>query len=397
MPGAADTGRCMLALEDGTVFTGHGFGAPGTRCGEVVFHTAFTGYQEILTDPSYTGQIVAMTYPLIGNYGVNADDVESSRLHAAGLVVRELARVPTGDGDTMRLEALLADHGVVGIQGIDTRALTRKLRVHGAMRGVITTELDDPAACVRRAVATPSLVGADLVQAVAPDHCFDWSEGVDVAAGGPKHHAPRRGLVVVIDCGVKHNILRYLVTAGFRVHVVPPTARADAIRERKPTGVLVSNGPGDPAAVPYAIDLLKALLGRVPVFGICLGHQLLGLALGGTTYKLKFGHHGANHPVRNAATGRVEITSQNHGFAIDTGSLIAAGATPTHINLNDDTLEGFTHPDMPLFAVQYHPEAGPGPHDATYLFDCFATMIDTGRSPTAEDMAQARGQALVQA
>jgi len=403
--------RCILALEDGTCFAGRAFGASGTRTGEVVFNTSMTGYQEVLTDPSYCGQIVTMTYPLIGNYGVNAEDVESARPQTAGFVIRELARLHSNHRASMSLGDYLGEHGVIGIEGIDTRTLTRKLRIDGAMRGVITTEHDDPAECVRLAGESPSQVGLDLVRVVAPKECADWTAGLDSRfnllrqapsrddGGSLKgnrqitkstNHQIDNRIVLAIDCGMKRNILRQLVDIGCRVRIVPPTMTAAEILDHRPDGVFVSNGPGDPAAVCYAIETLKGLLGRVPIFGICLGHQLLGLALGAETFKLNFGHRGANQPVQNLATGRVEITSQNHGFAVETKSLESAGGVPTHINLNDKTLEGFVHREWPILAVQYHPEASPGPHDATYLFDCFATMITTRRPPTAEEMAAAQ-------
>jgi len=382
--------RCILALEDGTVFTGSAFGARGTRAGEVVFNTALTGYQEILTDPSYRGQIVAMTYPHIGNYGVNDADVEALSPQVAGFVVRELTRQPSNHRANQPLEPYLARHGIVAIEGIDTRALTRLLRVHGAMNGVLTTEQTDPARCVELARAAPSMTGADLVREVMPREAYDWHEGLSAGFGSGRAPARTARRVVAVDCGMKRNILRHLVDIGARVHVVPPTAKADDVLALKPDGVFVSNGPGDPAAVTYAVDLLRGLIGKTPMFGICLGHQLLGLALHASSFKLKFGHRGANQPVLNTATARVEITSQNHGFAIDADSICAAGATVTHVNLNDRTLEGFVHPDLALLAVQYHPEASPGPHDATYLFDCFARMMDTGRAPTAGDMAAAQ-------
>ena len=425
---------CILALEDGTVLMGEGFGAAGTRTGEVVFNTSMTGYQEILTDPSYYGQIVAMTYPLIGNYGVNREDVESSKPHLAGFVIKELARRHSSYRATLALEDYLAEQDVIGLQGVDTRALTKKLRGDGAMRGVISTEIDDARECVRRAAQAPGMVGADLVKLVAPKAPSTWTEGLDPTFTPPRNgaghildgdrvaHGSSRGVddltansgppppnrwatparranpqmrtaakrVVAIDCGMKRNILRHLVDLGYTVEIVPPTFCPEEVLAYKPDGLLVSNGPGDPAAVHYAIALLKGLIGKVPLFGICLGHQLLALALGAKAFKLKFGHHGANQPVQNLATGRVEVTSQNHGFAIDTRSLESVGARPTHTNLNDRTLEGFVHEELPILAVQYHPEASPGPHDATYLFDCFNAMISTGRAPTGEEMADAQ-------
>ncbi len=383
---------CKLALEDGTVFTGQSFGADGTREGEVCFNTSMAGYQEILTDPSYAGQIVTMTYPQIGNYGVTEEDVESDSPKVEGFVIKELARRRSNFRATGALEDYLCCHGIPGIEGVDTRAITRRLRIQGAMKGAISTEILDDAELVSRARGWVGLVGEDMVKVVAPTREFAWDRGFEsefAMAGRLK-----RGTfdVVAIDCGMKHNILRNLVEIGCRVHVLPPTAAAKAVLERKPTGVFVSNGPGDPAAVGYAIDLLKGLVGKVPVFGICLGHQLLSLALGATTYKLKFGHRGGNQPVINLATRRVEITAQNHGFAVDVDSLRKVGGVPTHENLNDQTLEGFSHRDLPIFSVQYHPEASPGPHDATYLFDCFADMMLTGQAPTARQMADAQAR-----
>ena len=381
---------CKLALEDGTVFIGTSFGATGTRSGEVVFNTAMAGYQEVVTDPSYRGQIVAMTYPQIGNYGVSDEDVESAGLHCEAFVVKELSPRTSNFRASQSLADYLAANGVVGVQGVDTRALTRQLRIKGTLKGVVSTETLDEAALVKMAIDSPGLNGRDMVQLVAPDHPVDWQRGFESAfALQPRGREPRFD-VVAIDCGVKQNILRNLVEVGCRVTVVPPGTSAEAILDRGPDGVFLSNGPGDPGPIRYAQKTIAALVGKVPIFGICLGHQLLALGLGAKTYKLKFGHHGGNHPVRNLATGRVEITSQNHNFAVDVDSLKAVGGVPTHVNLNDDTLEGYTHPDLPLFSVQYHPEAAPGPHDATYLFDCFVDMMTTGAAPTAGQMADAQ-------
>ncbi len=387
--------RCLLALEDGTVFAGTSFGGTGTQPGEVVFNTSLAGYQEVITDPSYCGQIVTMTNPLIGNYGVTAEDVESGRPQVFGFVIKELARRHSNFRAVMSLEDWLAQHKVIGIEGIDTRALTRKLRVDGAMRGVITTEIGSPAEAVALAQASPSMSGADFVKDVCPKEESRWTEGFVTEFNAARRLDRPGRTVVAIDCGMKRNILRHLVDIGCEVHVVPPSVPVRSILEQSPSGVFISNGPGDPAAVKYAIDLLKGLSGKVPIFGICLGHQLLALSMGATSFKLKFGHRGGNQPVKNRATQRVEITSQNHGFAIDTVSLARVGGEPTHVNLNDQTLEGFRHRDLPIFAVQYHPEASPGPHDASYLFDCFDTMMTSGRAPTAEDMATA--QAALQA
>ena len=384
---------CKLALEDGLVFTGQAFGAEGTTEGEVVFNTGMSGYQEVLTDPSYTGQIVTMTYPLIGNYGVNDEDVESytRRVQVAGFVVKELSPVVSNFRADRSLEQYLADAGIPGITDVDTRALTRHIRVAGAMNGVMSTEILDDAELVKRAAALPSMAGQDLVKVVVPEAGYDWPEGyVSEFAQRHRDHGEKVYDVVAIDCGAKINILRNLTEAGCRVAVVPATASAAEILDRKPDGVFVSNGPGDPAAVTYTIETLRGIVGKVPTFGICLGHQMLALALGAETYKLKFGHRGCNQPVRNEATGKVEITSQNHGFAAEDKSLAGTGATITHVNLNDGTVEGFTHADRALFSVQYHPEASPGPHDATYLFDCFRDMMETGAAPTAEQMHAAQ-------
>jgi carbamoyl-phosphate synthase small subunit len=366
----------ILALRDGRVFHGEALGATGEASGEVVFNTSMTGYQEILTDPSYRGQIVLMTYPLIGNYGVNEEDVESRRPWANGFIVKEASRVVSSWRGQISLHDYIAHHGVVGIQGIDTRALTRHLRDHGAQEGIISTVDLDERRLVERARALPGLVGRDLVREVTVDTPFTWSEGLwDRAGGYTKVATPAKFRVVAYDSGIKLNILRRLASAGCAVTVVPARTPAEAVREMKPDGVLLSNGPGDPEAVPYLIESVKALLGRVPIFGICLGHQILALAAGGTTFKLPFGHHGGNHPVRDLATGRVEITAQNHGFAVDPASIEARGWEMTHLNLNDRTCEGMRHRELPMFSVQYHPEASPGPHDANHLFTRFTELM----------------------
>ncbi|MBI1368086.1 MAG: glutamine-hydrolyzing carbamoyl-phosphate synthase small subunit [Planctomycetes bacterium] len=384
-----------LALEDGTVFTGVAFGAvdrPEPLAGEVVFNTSMTGYQEILTDPSYTGQIVTMTYPHIGNYGVNVQDLESTKVQPAGFIVRELANRASNYRSTQQLEDWLAAQGVLGISGIDTRALTRKLRITGAMRGVLSaTQLDD-AKLVAAAKASPVMDGQNLAEVVSPHDTCTWSESLGdwrpIQGQLPPGQMKRR--IVAIDCGAKSNILRNLADTGNEVIVVPHDVKPEQILEYKPDGLFVSNGPGDPAAVAVTIDTLRKLHGQLPIFGICLGHQMLGLSLGAKTFKLKFGHRGGNQPVQNLATRKVEITSQNHGFAVEVESLKKVGGLPTHINLNDQTLEGFRHRDLPIFAVQYHPEASPGPHDASYLFDCFIDMMNTGLSPSAEAMDAAQ-------
>ena len=387
------TKPCKLVLEDGLVLCGVCFGAEGTTQGEVVFNTGMTGYQEVLTDPSYAGQIVTMTYPLIGNYGVNSEDVESydRGVQVRGFIIKELSPVVSNFRSERSLDEYLASGGIMGITGVDTRALTRHIRVAGAMNGVMSTETDDEHKLLGLARAMEPMLGADLVKTVTPAEAYDWSDGyASKFAQTHRDHGKKIYNVVAIDCGAKMNILRNLVECGCNVTVVPATAGADEILARKPDGVFVSNGPGDPEAVTYTIETLRGLIGKVPIFGICLGHQLLALALGAKTFKLKFGHRGVNHPVRNETTGKVEITSQNHGFAADAESLLATGATITHVNLNDNTVEGFTHTDKSLFSVQYHPEASPGPHDATYLFDCFRDMMETGAAPTPEQMHAAQ-------
>ncbi len=367
-----------LALADGTVFSGTAFGASGEVYGEVVFNTSMTGYQEILTDPSYTGQIVTMTYPLIGNYGVNVEDVESNNLSLRGFVVRELCRHPSNYRSNQPLDDYLRENNVIGIEGIDTRALVRRIRVHGAMTGIISTVDLDDASLVKKAQESPGLVGQDLVKEVIPaDASADWSEPLQ-RLGRPMtltDYPDSSNLhVVAIDYGMKFNIPRHLKQMGCRVTVVPGTATADEILALEPDGVFLSNGPGDPEPLDYAISTIQNLLGKKPIFGICLGQQLLGLAFGGKTYKLKFGHRGANQPVLNHETKAVEITSQNHGFAVDAESL-PDDVEVTHTNLNDDSVEGIRHKVHPAFGVQYHPEASAGPHDSHYLFNQFRTMM----------------------
>jgi carbamoyl-phosphate synthase small subunit len=388
---AAPSAPARLALADGSVFTGEGFGDLTPRCvsGEVCFNTSLSGYQEIITDPSYAGQIVTMTCPLIGNYGVNDGDLESIGPQVSGFVVRELAQRESNFRSTARLEQWLARHGILGVSRIDTRALTRRLRHHGAMQGVLCS---DPAVSdtelVQRAKDAAGLIGRNLVAGVSRSQPLRWDEDLgewEPLQGRVEPASPRKH-VVALDCGTKLNILRNLTDAGCDVTVVPWDTPADQILDYSPDGLFVSNGPGDPAAVGETIHQLEHLIGRVPTFGICLGHQLLALALGAETFKLKFGHRGGNQPVQNLGTLKVEITSQNHGFAVDRDSLSGVGGEPTHINLNDKTLEGFRHRDKPLFAVQYHPEASPGPHDSRYLFDGFVEMMQTGQTPTAADI-----------
>jgi len=357
--------KALLVLEDGTVFEGLSFGAEGESCGEVVFNTSMAGYQEILTDPSYKGQIVTMTYPLIGNYGINAQDSESERPFVEGFVVREYSKIASNWRGDETLARFLMKNGIVGIEGIDTRYLTLHIREKGAMQAVLSTKDLDAKSLLEKARKAPSLVGRDLVKDVSGIASRNW-----------KSSSKAKGLkVTVIDCGAKFNIMRQLALRNCRVSVVGANTPADAILRGKPDGVLLSNGPGDPAAVEYVVATTRGLIGKVPLFGICLGHQMLGLALGGTTYKLKFGHHGGNQPVKDVKTGRVAITVQNHGFCVDLDSLNKKDIEVTHVNLNDNTLEGMRHKKLPLFSVQFHPEAAPGPHDAQYLFDDFIKMM----------------------
>jgi carbamoyl-phosphate synthase small subunit len=369
----------FLALADGRVFRGEACGAAGETAGEVVFNTSMTGYQEILTDPSYRGQIVCMTYPLIGNYGVNPEDAESHRPWVNGLIVKEACAYPSNWRGRARIDDYMREHGIVGIQGIDTRALTRHLRDRGAQEGIISTVEADPERLVERARARPGLIGRDLVSEVTVAASHRWSEGAWELGRGFTAPPTPSFRVVAYDSGIKQNILRQLTSLGCAVEVVPAATPAEAVLARAPDGVFLSNGPGDPEGVPYLVESVRGLIGRVPIFGICLGNQILGLAFGGTTYKLPFGHHGANHPVRDLLTGRVEITAQNHGFAVDPRSVARFGLEETHVNLNDGTSEGMRHRELPIFSVQYHPEASPGPHDAHYLFRRFIELLRSQR------------------
>jgi carbamoyl-phosphate synthase small subunit len=378
--------KAVLALEDGTVYHGTGFGARTSACGEVCFNTAMTGYQEILTDPSYKGQIVTMTYPHIGNYGVNEEDVESWRPHVAGFVVRELSPVVSNWRATRTVSEYLEAYGIPGIQGVDTRALTRKLRVRGALNGFISTEDVSDEEAVARARAWPGLIGVDYVKDVTHPEPFRWDEHDQLSLpfhlenSNPRVAPPRLPPadipIVAYDFGMKYNILRQLRQQGFAVQVVPAHTPAEEVLRYKPAGIFLSNGPGDPAALDYAVRATAELLRTgIPMFGICLGHQILGQAFGGKTFKLKFGHHGANQPVKDLESGRVEITSQNHGFAVDPTTL-PSEVVVDRINLNDHTVEGMRHSTKPVFSVQYHPEAAPGPHDAAPLFVRFRELIE---------------------
>jgi len=356
--------KAILALEDGKIFKGNSFGCEGEVYAEVVFNTSMAGYQEIITDPSYKGQIVAMTYPLIGNYGINKEDVESRRPFLEGFVVKEYSKIASNWRKDQDLGAYLEENNILGIEGIDTRALTLHIREKGAMKAVLSTRDYDEHSLINKAKVSRGLVGVDLVKDVTISNKYNFGEA--------KEYKYR---VVVLDCGVKYNSLRELTRHKCNVTVMPAASTYEEILDERPDGVLLSNGPGDPAAVGYVIKTVAKLIGKVPIFGICLGHQMLGLALGGKTYKLKFGHHGANHPVKDLRTGKVSITSQNHGFCVDIDSLNKKDVELTHVNLNDGTSEGLRHKKLPLFSVQFHPEASPGPHDAQYLFAEFIRLM----------------------
>jgi len=367
--------KAILLLEDGTVFRGRGFGARGHRCGEVVFNTSMTGYEEIMTDPSYHEQIVTMTYPLIGNYGTNQIDYESAKPRVAGFIVKENCRYPSNWRNEKTLDDYLKQYNIIGLEGIDTRMLVRHIRIEGAMRGIISTDELKLERLRKLLDKYPGLVGRDIVKHVTAKKSYRWDKPVDDTFSEKPERPKAKFKVVAFDYGIKYNILRLLRSHGCNVTVVPAKTTVAEVLKRKPDGVFLSNGPGDPAPVRYAIETVKGLLGKVPIFGICLGHQILAQALGGKTYKLKFGHRGANHPVKNLRTGRIEITSQNHGFCVDMDSLGGKKVELTHLNLNDKTNEGLSVPKLKAFSVQYHPEASPGPHDSRYLFEDFLKLM----------------------
>ena len=372
--------QAILALEDGRIFRGHGYGAPGECLGEVVFNTSLTGYQEIATDPSYTGQIVVLTNPQIGNYGTNQADNESARPYIEGLIVREFSPISSNWRSEQVTDEYMERYRVPVLAEIDTRALVRHLRTHGVMRGVISTQETDPEKLVQKARSIRKMDGTDLARVVSTKSIYTFDKDTALNQSGDTLLTPIQDKpilhVVAYDFGIKHNILRMLVREGMRVTVVPAETKAEDVLAMKPDGVFLSNGPGDPEPVDYAVKAIRQIMGRVPIFGICLGHQLTGIALGGKTYKLRFGHHGGNHPVKNILTGKVEITAHNHNFAVDPDSINPSEVELTHVDLNDNTLEGLRHKTMPLFSVQYHPEAAPGPHDSNYLFRDFRKLIE---------------------
>jgi carbamoyl-phosphate synthase small subunit len=373
--------KAIIALEDGTIFQGKSFTGPGEAIGEIVFNTSMSGYQEVLTDPSYTGQIVTMTYPLIGNYGITSEDMESAAIHPMAFLVKEYNRVPSNFRSQKSLADFLKEYGILGVEGFDTRALVKHIRTAGAMKGIVSTNDLDPDSLIERAKNWSGLVGQDMVKRVTCDEPYCWSNNLPVP--GNNFSTAQKGIenplqVVTFDFGIKFNQLRILTELGCQMQVVPATTDAETVLAMNPDGVFLSNGPGDPAGVEGVVEGLRKLLGKIPIFGICLGHQMLGLAYGGTTYKLKFGHRGGNQPVKDLTTGHVEITSQNHGFCVDPDSLDPDEVEVTHINLNDGSLEGMRHKRYQAFSVQYHPEHAPGPHDSLYLFDRFIQMMRSG-------------------
>ncbi len=376
----------LLALEDGTVFTGRSFGARGERVGEVVFNTSLSGYQEVLTDPSYRGQMVAMTAPQIGNTGVNDEDMESERPQVEAFFVRQVSPLASNWRARKDLGQFLREHGIVALSDVDTRALTRHVRAFGAMKAAVSTEDLSPESLIAKARAAPDISTRNLVREVSCQAPFEWTAGLPAGWGEPP--PPARRHIVVFDCGVKRSILCQLVQSGSRVTVVPWNTPAAEVTALSPDGILLSNGPGDPASVPELAETVRELLGRCPILGICLGHQLLGLALGARTFKLRFGHHGGNQPVRDLATGHVDITAQNHNYAIDARSLSEGDVRVTHINLNDRTVEGIQHRRLPVLGVQYHPEAGPGPHDALAIFAGFCRLVDEWKQEHRVQVAQ---------
>jgi len=367
--------KAVLLLEDGMIFEGNSFGAKGQKCGEIVFNTSMTGYQEILTDPSYNEQIITMTYPLIGNYGTNQSDWESRKIFASGFIVKENCEYPSNWRNKDSLSNYLEANNVIGLEGIDTRKLVKHIRTQGAMKGIISSTDLNIDKLENKLESYPGLVGRDIVKDATVEKPYSWDKTVIDVLNTPQQKLEKKYKVIAFDFGIKHNILRLLCSHGCDVTVVPANTSAAEVLKKKPDGVFLSNGPGDPAPVTYAVDTVKSLLGKVPIFGICLGHQILALALGGKTYKLKFGHRGANHPVKNLQTGQIEITCQNHGFCVDIDSLKNKDIELTHLNLNDNTVEGIQSKKLAAFSVQYHPEASPGPHDAGYLFETFVELM----------------------